>query len=53
MGIEPTSKAWEALVLPLNYARRCVITGLVYNQGERFAKSPSQTAPPKQSTELA
>src|ERR1700722_18628035 len=21
MGIEPTSKAWEALVLPLNYAR--------------------------------
>ena len=22
MGIEPTSKAWEAFVLPLNYARR-------------------------------
>jgi hypothetical protein len=21
MGIEPTSKAWEALVLPLNYTR--------------------------------
>ena len=21
MGIGPTSKAWEALVLPLNYAR--------------------------------
>src|SRR5690606_25620279 len=21
MGIEPTTKAWEALVLPLNYAR--------------------------------
>jgi hypothetical protein len=21
MGIEPTSKAWEALILPLNYAR--------------------------------
>ena len=21
MGIEPTSKAWEAFVLPLNYAR--------------------------------
>ena len=21
MGIEPTSKAWKALVLPLNYAR--------------------------------
>jgi hypothetical protein len=24
MGIEPTSKAWEAFVLPLNYTRlRC------------------------------
>ena len=22
MGIEPTSKAWEALVLPLNYTRK-------------------------------
>ena len=22
MGIEPTSKAWEAFVLPLNYTRR-------------------------------
>ena len=21
MGIEPTSKAWEAFVLPMNYAR--------------------------------
>ena len=21
MGIEPTSKAWEAFILPLNYAR--------------------------------
>ena len=21
MGIEPTSKAWEALILPMNYAR--------------------------------
>ena len=24
MGIEPTSKAWEALVLPLNYTRMMV-----------------------------
>ena len=24
MGIEPTSKAWEALVLPMNYARASV-----------------------------
>ena len=23
MGIEPTSKAWEAFVLPLNYTRTC------------------------------
>ena len=23
MGIEPTSKAWEAFVLPMNYARVC------------------------------
>jgi hypothetical protein len=23
MGIEPTSKAWEAFVLPLNYTRSC------------------------------
>ena len=22
MGIEPTSKAWEAFVLPMNYARK-------------------------------
>ena len=24
MGIEPTSKAWEAFVLPLNYTRKIV-----------------------------
>ena len=23
MGIEPTSKAWEAFILPMNYAREC------------------------------
>ena len=23
MGIEPTPKAWEAFVLPLNYTRNC------------------------------
>ena len=33
MGIEPTSKAWEALILPMNYARgqvlgfRCRVLG--------------------------
>ena len=25
MGIEPTSKAWEALILPMNYARVKII----------------------------
>jgi hypothetical protein len=32
MGIEPTSKAWEAFILPMNYAR---ITTLFY-QRKRF-----------------
>ena len=27
MGIEPTSSAWEAEVLPLNYTRRAGIAG--------------------------
>ena len=26
MGIEPTYAAWEAAVLPLNYARKCTLT---------------------------
>ncbi len=30
MGIEPTSKAWEALVLPLNYTRLCYIDSIVF-----------------------
>ena len=25
MGIEPTYAAWEAAVLPLNYARKCML----------------------------
>jgi hypothetical protein len=29
MGIEPTSKAWEAFILPMNYAR---ITTLFYQR---------------------
>jgi hypothetical protein len=28
MGIEPTSKAWEAFVLPLNYTRDAAILRL-------------------------
>ena len=26
MGIEPTSKAWEAFILPMNYARKRLCT---------------------------
>jgi hypothetical protein len=26
MGIEPTSEAWEASILPLNYARSASVT---------------------------
>lgn len=43
MGIEPTSKAWEALVLPLNYAR-AIVTALVYRQLAPFAKTISEFA---------
>ena len=31
MGIEPTSKAWEALILPMNYAR--LILKQAHNSG--------------------
>ena len=30
MGIEPTSTAWEAVVLPMNYIRKSYYTVLVY-----------------------
>ena len=36
MGIEPTSKAWEAFVLPLNYTRNCNLTK---QPGGFFARS--------------
>ena len=26
MGVEPTSKAWEAFILPMNYARKDFIS---------------------------
>ena len=38
MGIEPTSKAWEALVLPLNYTRTM---GKFYGDGTPAAIGPS------------
>ncbi len=33
MGIEPTSKAWEAFVLPLNYTRRKPPFYWLYGEG--------------------
>lgn len=30
MGIEPTSKAWEAFILPMNYAR--IVKLLVFSE---------------------
>ena len=35
MGIEPTSAAWEAAILPLNHAR----SGLPYQTDRDFGKS--------------
>ena len=29
MGIEPTSKAWEAFILPMNYARNSMYTAVL------------------------
>ena len=37
MGIEPTSKAWEAFILPMNYARNdffSISFLLLYCKGE-------------------
>ena len=31
MGIEPTSEAWEAPILPLNYARSLSIFLIIHN----------------------
>ena len=34
MGIEPTSKAWEAFILPLNYTRKTPYKKLLKNFAE-------------------
>ncbi len=34
MGIEPTSKAWEALILPMNYARK--VCAEIKRDGEKI-----------------
>ena len=48
MGVEPTSTAWEAVVLPINYIRGCV--GEYYSASksvfqvfpaERFTRAPA------------
>ena len=42
MGIEPTSEAWEASILPMNYARMkhvYSITRKKFLQAENFQKS--------------
>ena len=39
MGIEPTSKAWEAFVLPLNYTRMSVASSSIFKHvcGDQFS----------------
>ncbi len=37
MGIEPTSEAWEASILPLNYARTSLLTAILSNSRIRDA----------------
>ena len=41
MGIEPTSSAWKAEVLPLNYTRRCRARGpKTYHSPARIRRRP-------------
>ena len=44
MGIEPTPKAWEAFVLPLNYTRNC---NLVTRPRGFFARSGGASRAPR------
>ena len=54
MGIEPTSKAWEAFVLPLNYTRNCNLTtqpGKFFaRSGGRIPRAARGPAPPSSGT---
>ena len=47
MGIEPTSKAWEAFVLPLNYTR---LLKLLAPPRGLFARSGALLRPPRAPT---
>ena len=40
MGIEPTSKAWEALVLPLNYTREFIQPSSINSYTHPSASQP-------------
>ena len=42
MGIEPTSKAWEAFILPLNYTRKHRSS---YNSHEAYCNRPAEWLP--------
>ena len=48
MGIEPTSAAWEAAILPLNHAR----SGLPYQTHRDFGKSAPHRMGPWQAVRL-
>ncbi len=43
MGIEPTSKAWEAFILPMNYACKA---HLLYHVALYFARKMIKISPP-------
>jgi hypothetical protein len=42
MGIEPTSKAWEAFILPMNYT---CIARLLYHASIQFASNLREISP--------
>ena len=44
MGIEPTTSAWKAEVLPLNYARGACGSRLNLVEGEGFEPSKAEPA---------
>ncbi len=42
MGIEPTSSAWKAEVLPFNYTRMCRTSAIGLVEGEGFEPSKAE-----------
>ncbi len=45
MGIEPTSEAWEASILPLNYARSVPSASIIQKLGDVGIAPPSSGTP--------